>query len=1197
MSCFFEGFEMLEKKKNKVITIISQYEFSSIICAAFAITSWRNNRGAQESCLSINAAIVDNKVWGDKKISSYMELQELFDLLYPILQITLYDDSVLMDFGEIKLNYRSRYYSVITGTGHTQPIFSALQFLEPLSKTVNMDNSTLELLNYSENMIFQLQKTNAQCDNNSSMAPKFECPSEEYFKSVKTFFCTKPWKKLSNTLLEMLSATSNTILKSHFYLHEDKYYPLFNPSLVIDYFTDILSNCSQEEISIIVKEALFKKLYKIYCDSDSNNLFVENCLLLSQDEPLTKKCTCFVAQEGSNFIVFLDCNDDCSFIIGEIIAVFNGNDLSVVDLDDRKNPSTCKAYHLNNTANLHIICYDEYLDVDETVIKTGQKGEKRTYSAIDLMFMIMFSKNIMQFVEYDNSKEDNESGILSWGGASDYYTIFLQENGFISKGAIEYSNIYIDFESAASYIFYLYLDLGGFFPFYLPNDSFMELECWSIKMVNQKVCKMAKKPYGAVVGYLFVLENGCIVFWSYDLKNIVKDNNREQIEISVEACNTIVERFLAEFDSELSAVTFLNNTHIQLCCHSLSNQNPSYITHNRLFEKDGHMIVDFEMNCDKLLNDISAASNRQVEYKMILELFKPVIQRSETDFSGVLKKINDESPKKKNINTTVMRIEYFFNPNTYKVKETEVSQLSVGKQIAKICAAANIKPGTYTGRDATAIVRSIQKSIVNCFEDKIIRLNRDSLHAKALSALASEVFTINANSLNVKISAELDDSIRGKSREKAFEASETSKGLKISLSYLIETNLFLSGNRGNEDISDDVLSELLSFAQYLVHLQNSSDLCYHTDSKTELIVEEDYRISVKLGETYDSKRSSESKRRLFTKPFDLKGDKTDKEYFEKAVEAFGMDTGIDFRLLDAVIFQLSQIGYPTKAVLFEEIAPNVIMINIVDVINDYVSLAGDDALHYEDIKKAYDLLTVDTAQLKSIGNKKFDILPIWEREKRDNCLFVKPLYRSGDNYIFSPILMDELRKRWLSGFTQFYLPYEVGLSRTMKVINDWKNYYECLFSSEIENFLKSIGCDYYKHDVDIRREDRNGNHPTINELGDYDVIGLNISRKAVYIIECKVLHPIGSVFEHSNQQRHFFKEEKFDEKFQKRIDYFSKVFCSFFSNLGYEVTEEFQIMPYMVVNKVFSSYYKDVGFPIVTFDELKLQLENRDEEG
>lgn len=92
------------------------------------------------------------------------------------------------------------------------------------------------------------------------------------------------------------------------------------------------------------------------------------------------------------------------------------------------------------------------------------------------------------------------------------------------------------------------------------------------------------------------------------------------------------------------------------------------------------------------------------------------------------------------------------------------------------------------------------------------------------------------------------------------------------------------------------------------------------------------------------------------------------------------------------------------------------------------------------------------------------------------------------------------------------------------------------------------------------------------------------------IIECKVLQPIGSVFEHSNQQKRFFTKEKFDEKFQKRIDYFSKVAMSFFANHGYD-TEGFTINPYMVVNKVFSSYYKHVQFPIVTFDELKREIQ------
>lgn len=199
-------------------------------------------------------------------------------------------------------------------------------------------------------------------------------------------------------------------------------------------------------------------------------------------------------------------------------------------------------------------------------------------------------------------------------------------------------------------------------------------------------------------------------------------------------------------------------------------------------------------------------------------------------------------------------------------------------------------------------------------------------------------------------------------------------------------------------------------------------------------------------------------------------------------------------------------------------------------------------------------------------------------------------YMSNNDYIYSPIIMEEVRKRWIEGFLQFYPPFEIGLERTCTALYAWKNNYEHLFSSEVEVLLKESGCEYAKHDVDLRREDRRGNHPTIDVLGDYDVIGLNTTQKRIFIIECKVLQPIGSVFEHSNQQKRFFTKEKFDEKFQKRIDYFSKVAMSFFANHGYD-TEGFTINPYMVVNKVFSSYYKHVQFPIVTFDELKREIQ------
>lgn len=156
----FDGFVFLEEKKKSLIPILCQYDFLSALTAAFSITSWRKNRGAQESCLALNSAMVENTEWGRKTIFTPNDLEEFFQLLYPILKTTPYDDPVLPDFGEIKLNYRSKYYSVITGTGHTAPIFSALQFLEKISESACMDAYTDSLLCYSDYCIDFLKAKN-----------------------------------------------------------------------------------------------------------------------------------------------------------------------------------------------------------------------------------------------------------------------------------------------------------------------------------------------------------------------------------------------------------------------------------------------------------------------------------------------------------------------------------------------------------------------------------------------------------------------------------------------------------------------------------------------------------------------------------------------------------------------------------------------------------------------------------------------------------------------------------------------------------------------------------------------------------------------------------------------------------------------------------------------------------------------------
>lgn len=734
-------------------------------------------------------------------------------------------------------------------------------------------------------------------------------------------------------------------------------------------------------------------------------------MLLDNKQPLLDNKKSFAYLEDSNLIVFLDCGNEHR-IEEEISAIYKAHTedgLSIVDLEARIPGKGYKAYHVDKECKLSIICFDEHINVDQPRIVLRGREEKRIYTAIDLMYMLMFSSEVSQIAEFDSDEKNSESQVLSWGGASDYFTVFLSEKGFISKGAIEYSNVYSEVDTSAAHIFSHYLELGGVFPFHLSSTIFADPECWNVICDDNSVYQFTRKVKALPGGALFKYDNGCSVFLSYER------------------------------------------------------------------------------------------------------------------------------------------------------------------------------------RDATEIVRKIQESVVSHLEQAIRTLERDRLHILLLSALATEQLSVNLNRTGATLTEDIEEGERIKSLEKSTQLSEKAKMRKSALLYLIETNLYLVNERKEEAIDSSKLSELLSFAKWIIYLQNSSDLCFHTDSDTKLIVEDDYRIDVELGENYSQTFEKESQRRIIAEPFNLRGDNTDRDFFEKVANAFYEDLGVHFKVLESVLHHLSDSSFSHDNVEFDEIAPNVIKAKATDVLNDYLSFVVEN-VPVEDVKSAYDFLTIVPGQLKTICDTTHPILPIWEREKRNHCFAVRPIYMSNNDYIYSPIIMEEVRKRWIEGFLQFYPPFEIGLERTCTALYAWKNNYEHLFSSEVEVLLKESGCEYAKHDVDLRREDRRGNHPTIDVLGDYDVIGLNTTQKRIFIIECKVLQPIGSVFEHSNQQKRFFTKEKFDEKFQKRIDYFSKVAMSFFANHGYD-TEGFTINPYMVVNKVFSSYYKHVQFPIVTFDELKREIQ------
>lgn len=76
------------------------------------------------------------------------------------------------------------------------------------------------------------------------------------------------------------------------------------------------------------------------------------------------------------------------------------------------------------------------------------------------------------------------------------------------------------------------------------------------------------------------------------------------------------------------------------------------------------------------------------------------------------------------------------------------------------------------------------------------------------------------------------------------------------------------------------------------------------------------------------------------------------------------------------------------------------------------------------------------------------------------------------------------------------------------------------------------------------------------------------------------------------QQKGFFEKHEFDKKFQRRIDYLRLNYKTILKSINIDNGKEYSIDSYMVTNKVFVPRIKQIQFPIVTYSEIKIIVED-----
>lgn len=1194
------SFPRIDKKVVRIKRIFKRYLFEDLVKSVFCICSWIDNRSSLESCLALNKALVDTDNFGNKPIQNYQDFSEFFSLLKEQLPVDVMDDFIIDDFGEVKIRYKNKAYPVILGTGY-EMTFCALQFISELGKILDMEDLIVDTLEYLLTIINYLQKYNIS--NHEEPGIYFERPSEDFYNAVQNYFYEIDFLTITDNIVSIFSDDTLPIDRRHFIIRDDKLYPLFNTSLLVDLYHYMLTQATHDEIKKHVDNTIINTVFSIYdLEQSLKPKVLWPVSMIKDNKPVSKFYYTFAALAKDSIIIAINRehfrNSDIEEEITKLHEAHKTGELIIGEMRARGSLGEHIGVNVERNKKINIIVYDCFTDItQENLILGTTEKNYFTCSALDLIFLLNYMDDFEELDKFFKYYYEDNSRIIAFGGKSSIFTAWKSQDHMISKGAINFNLLSIASGTVDGTIVELYKDKLSEYPFNINCSMFNNPFYWNIGKHDCGFYRYESKVKDGFFGYGKLLANDGYIFLTHNLRfyNHIDIKNADSVKLqTIDELNL---RLFKRYKKELSKIKSLNSTLLQIMYMPweyaklvdntgfLKKEDCKYVYSDMHMDLN-HIIIRYTVDMELLFEDIQNSDNKSVESQYLIELLKPLEEYLEDEYKSLKNQIEKDSLLPKDVDVAAIRIDYYYSDKSKHFYIEDKKFHEVRKRIAQICYEQNIMPGIFQGKEATSVIRDMQKYIISDFEYEVTKYNKLDLHNRILSLYASCLHDININRERYNSFSDINPDVLKEIKEETVRVREKYKRNLRTASYLLETNLFLDRRDGLPMCDNDIFEFLLAYADWLVVLQDNADSCFYDeklgDKNIKIEITNEYLVNILVDDDVIEKMGKRVKRSYDYEDYIKRDVDEDKKFLGKVIQQFQLDIGISLPNMLAFL-QYLQLEFMAE-IEYKEVAPNVFSVNKNLIIQDFYDCLID-KIEIAEIKKIIDFLTIDYKKLKLWKGNIQEFLPINEREKRDNRFEVKPLVIIDDNIIFSPIVAKELYNRWTNGLLDFYPPYEIGLNGLLGILDDWKKVYEDKMVYDIANIFKEKGFNKVWCNAELYSLDKDGNHPI--ELGDYDVIAVDDNNYIIWIIESKVLRKVGSIFEDRMQQHSFFYGDKEDEKFQKRIDYFKKNYKRFLKSQDITTIKNYEIRPYMVTNKLFDSRFKELDFPIVMFYEFE----------
>ena len=559
--------EHIKPTSKKLMNIICKYEFNDLIVSVFCINAWRTNRSALAQALSLNMAVSQCRKFGSKRISNYAELSAFYTEVSPLLAITPYEDWIIDDFGEVYVNHADVSYPIITGTGHQQ-VYAAMRFMTTLASAVGKEAELYTLLNYVEQIIHSLKGTNIL---NEKSEIVFEMPTEEFWNSVKTLFCDDQFQNTFATASSIMGYQNCPIEMQHFVNHEGKYYPLYNSSILVDYYKCLLLTSSEKECTQHIIHTILSFIENTYNfnNNDRTRILIHPHIGDREASRPTIVNSCiFTAYDNKRLLIALDndgfdSEEHMQSEINKIKQLHIENKLRIIEGVHRKELGGGYGIDIDDNAQVIFMLVSQFTDITEQAFFLGERDEEFKCTALDAFLLLGFAESIGEIIDFIIYDRAETAKVVTFGGKSSLFFAWKNANYNIASGAIEFTHIHVHYDTADSYVFSHFADNLKEFPrnkcglFFEPLSWSANANLNGYTHIEHKGCK----GFGGEIKYL---GNQAYVFLAHNIEFFSKEDFEHSAHTALKTIDDLNQRLFDRYSKQLSKNSLLKGKILQL---------------------------------------------------------------------------------------------------------------------------------------------------------------------------------------------------------------------------------------------------------------------------------------------------------------------------------------------------------------------------------------------------------------------------------------------------------------------------------------------------------------------------------------------------------------------------------------------------------------------------------------------------------